>query len=147
MPAYDGHLELTRTNKRLRLLNEVAAEVGKVRVADNLPIWRDALSALTSLARLREFASECLGKVNLAYPDPPLSRQWPRCAGSALGRWTHSGWTAGASADTEETVRRYDRVGPVLTLENERLCAPMSAAPSSNMRHLHARGQDQQGVE
>ena len=98
MPTYDGRLELTWTNKHLRLLahedgsyewvspsdyrvaevrllNEVKAvgEVGKVRAADNLLIRGDALSALTSLARLPEFANEYLGKVRLAYLDPPFN--------------------------------------------------------------------------
>ncbi len=100
MPTYDGRLELTWTNKHLRLLahedgsyewvspsdyrvaevrllNEVAAvgEVGKVRAADNLLIRGDALNALTSLARLPEFANEYLGKVKLVYIDPPFNTQ------------------------------------------------------------------------
>ena len=74
MPTYDGRLELTWTNKHLRLLahedgsyewvspsdyrvaevrllNKAAAvgEVGKVRAGDNLLIRGDALNALTSL--------------------------------------------------------------------------------------------------
>jgi adenine-specific DNA-methyltransferase len=100
MPAYDGRLELTWTNKHLRLLaqedgsyewvspsdyrvaevrllNDVATvgEVGTVRAADNLLIRGDALNALTSLARLPEFAREYLGKVKLAYLDPPFNTQ------------------------------------------------------------------------
>ena len=100
MPAYDGRLELTWTNKHLRLLahedgsyewvspsdyrvaevrllHELATvgEVGKVRAADNLLIRGDALNALTSLARLPEFASEYQGKVKLAYLDPPFNTQ------------------------------------------------------------------------
>jgi adenine-specific DNA-methyltransferase len=98
--AYEGRLELTWTNKHLRLLaqedgsyewvspsdyrvaevrllHDVATvgEVGKVRATDNLLIRGDALNALTSLARLPEFASEYLGKVKLAYLDPPFNTQ------------------------------------------------------------------------
>ena len=100
MPAYDGRLELTWTNKHLRLLahedgsyewvspsdyrvaevrllTEVArvGEVGKERAADNLVIHGEALNALTSLGRLPEFASELLGKVKLVYIDPPFNTQ------------------------------------------------------------------------
>jgi adenine-specific DNA-methyltransferase len=98
--TYDGRLELTWTNKHQRLLAredgsyewvppsdyrvaEVrllhdAATVGEVetsRAADNLLICGDALHALTSLARLPEFAGHCLGKVKLAYLDPPFNTQ------------------------------------------------------------------------
>lgn len=77
MSQYEGRLELTWTNKRLRLLahedssyewvepsdyrvaevrllHDVAAvgTVGKYRPADNLLIRGDALHALTSLAKL-----------------------------------------------------------------------------------------------
>lgn len=87
MPKYEGRLELTWTNKdrrllahedgsyewvspsdcrvaELRLLHDVSTvgEVGKARAGDNLLIRGDALNALTSLARLPEFASEYLGK-------------------------------------------------------------------------------------
>ena len=100
MPTYDGRLELTWTNKHLRLLahedgsyewvsptdyrvaevrllNDVTAmgEVGRDRAADNLLIRGDALNALTSLAKLPEFAREYLGKVKLAYLDPPFNTQ------------------------------------------------------------------------
>jgi adenine-specific DNA-methyltransferase len=100
MPEYDGRLELTWTNKLLRLLahedgsyewlkpadyrvaevrllHDVTAvgEVGKKRAADNLLIRGDALNALTSLAKLPEFASEYLGKVKLVYIDPPFNTQ------------------------------------------------------------------------
>ena len=100
MPEYEGRLELTWTNKRLRLLAHEdgsyewvspsdyrVAEVrllhdvttignlGRVRAADNLLIQGDALNALTSLARLPEFASQYLGKVRLAYLDPPFNTQ------------------------------------------------------------------------
>jgi adenine-specific DNA-methyltransferase len=100
MDQYQGQLELTWTNKHLRLLahedgsyewvepsdyrvaevrlfHEVAVvgEVGDRRAADNLLIRGDALNALTSLARLPEFASEYLGKVKLAYLDPPFNTQ------------------------------------------------------------------------
>jgi DNA modification methylase len=98
MPEYQGRLELTWTNKHLRLLahedgsyewvppsdyrvSEVrllqdltsVGDVGAVRAADNLLIRGDALDALTSLARLPEFASEYLGKVKLCYIDPPFN--------------------------------------------------------------------------
>lgn len=47
--------------------------VGRRRAADNLLIVGDALHALTSLAKLPEFAAEYLGKVKLAYLDPPFN--------------------------------------------------------------------------
>lgn len=97
---YEGRLELTWTNKHLRLLahedesyewvnpgdyrvaevrllRDVASigEVSKTRAADNLLIGGDALNALTSLARLPEFARQYLGKVKLAYLDPPFNTQ------------------------------------------------------------------------
>lgn len=100
MSAYEGRLELTWTNKHLsllahedgsyewvspsdyrvaevRLLNDVAVvgTVGKLRAADNLLIRGDALNALTSLSRLPEFARQYLGKVRLAYIDPPFNTQ------------------------------------------------------------------------
>jgi len=100
VPGYVGRLELTWTNKHLRLLahedgsyewldradyrvaevrllHDVAAigSVGKRRAADNLLIRGDALHALTSLARLSEFASEYVGKVKLVYLDPPFNTQ------------------------------------------------------------------------
>src|SRR5665213_3401876 len=90
--APQGRLELSWTNKRLRLLahedgsyewvnpadyrvaevrllHDVAAvgEVRPKRAVNNLVIRGDALNALTSLARLPEFAREHLGKVKLAY--------------------------------------------------------------------------------
>ena len=96
----EGRLELTWTNKHLRLLahddgsyewvepsdyrvaevrllHEVAAvgAVGARRAADSLLIRGDALNALTSLARLPEFAQEYLGKVKLVYIDPPFNTQ------------------------------------------------------------------------
>jgi len=98
--TYAGRLELTWTNKPLRLLAHedgsyewvnpadyrvaevrllhditTVGEVGNKRAADNLLIRGDALNALTSLARLPEFASEYLGKVKLAYLDPPFNTQ------------------------------------------------------------------------
>jgi adenine-specific DNA-methyltransferase len=98
LPSYEGRLELTWTNKHLRLLahedgsyewldpsdyrvaevrllNDVDAvgEVGAQRAADNLLIRGDALHALTTLAKLPEFAREYLGKVKLAYLDPPFN--------------------------------------------------------------------------
>ena len=101
-PRYQGRLELTWTNKdqallwtedgtyrwlppsdyrvaEVRLLHD-AGEVGDVgpasrRAADNLLIRGDALNALTSLARIPEFQREYLGKVKLAYLDPPFNTQ------------------------------------------------------------------------
>lgn len=97
-----GKLELTWTNKHLRLLahddgsyewvqpaDYRVAEVrllddvgtigeigpGRDRAADNLLIRGDALNALRSLASLPEFAKEYLGKVKLAYLDPPFNTQ------------------------------------------------------------------------
>jgi adenine-specific DNA-methyltransferase len=100
VPTYDGRLELTWTNKHLRLLAHedgsyewvkpsdyrvaevrllhdvtTVGEVGKKRAADNLLIRGDALNALTSLAKLPEFATEYLGKVKLVYIDPPFNTQ------------------------------------------------------------------------
>jgi adenine-specific DNA-methyltransferase len=100
MSTYDGRLELTWTNKHLRLLAHedgsyewvppsdyrvaevrlfhditTVGDVGKSRAADNLLIRGDALNALTSLARLPEFANEYLGKVKLVYIDPPFNTQ------------------------------------------------------------------------
>src|SRR5579875_1468543 len=100
MPEYEGRLELTWTTKDKRLLAhedgsyewfppsdyrvaevrllhdvETVGEVAKVRATDNLLIRGDALNALTSLARLPEFSKEYLGKVKLAYLDPPFNTQ------------------------------------------------------------------------
>lgn len=99
---YEGALELTWTNKHLRLLahddgtyewvppaDYRVAEVrlldtagtvgdaqgGRRRAADNLLIRGDALNALNSLAELPEFADELVGKVKLAYMDPPFNTQ------------------------------------------------------------------------
>lgn len=99
---YEGRLELTWTNKHLRLLAhedgsyewvppsdyrvaEVrllhdAGTIGQVhstrdRAKDNLLIRGDALNALTSLIELPEFAREYVGKVKLAYLDPPFNTQ------------------------------------------------------------------------
>lgn len=100
MTSYSGQLELTWTNKLLRLLahkdgsyewvspadyrvaevrlltdshalGEVHAR--KERAKDNLLIRGDALNALTSLIELPEFAREYLGKVKLVYIDPPFN--------------------------------------------------------------------------
>jgi adenine-specific DNA-methyltransferase len=98
--GYEGRLELTWTNKHLRLLAhedgsyewlapsdyrvaEVrllhdVASVGVTssrRAVDNLLIRGDALHALTSLTRLPEFARDYVGKVKLAYLDPPFNTQ------------------------------------------------------------------------
>lgn len=102
MTEYEGRLELTWTNKALRLLAyedgsyqwvppsdyrvaEVrllhdAGTVGEVhpdrdRAKDNLLIRGDALNALTSLIELPESAQEYVGKVKLAYLDPPFNTQ------------------------------------------------------------------------
>lgn len=99
---HEGRLELTWTNKDKRLLAyedgsyvwvppsdyrvaevrllDDAGTVGEVgapgrRAADNLLIRGDALNALTSLTRLPEFAREYVGKVKLAYLDPPFNTQ------------------------------------------------------------------------
>ena len=95
-----GRLELTWTNKHLRLLSKLGGgyewttpgdyrtsevrllhdveSVGEVhgkaeRARDNLLIRGDALHALTALASLPEFSKEYLGKVKLAYLDPPFN--------------------------------------------------------------------------
>lgn len=102
MPDYHGRLELTWTNKDLRLLAhedgryewvppadyrvaEVrllnnAGTVGEVgqehkRAGNNLLIRGDALNALSSLVGLPEFEQEYVGKVRLAYLDPPFNTQ------------------------------------------------------------------------
>lgn len=99
---YSGTLELSWTNKHLRLLAEEdgayqwvppsdyrvaevrlldeAGTVGQTRARgerakDNLLIRGDALNALTSLGELPEFADELVGKVRLAYLDPPFNTQ------------------------------------------------------------------------
>ena len=100
--AHSGQLELTWTNKPFRLLADedgsyewvpaadyrvaevrlldTAAEVGETsperqRAKGNLLIRGDALNALTALAELPEFARELVGKVKLAYLDPPFNTQ------------------------------------------------------------------------
>jgi adenine-specific DNA-methyltransferase len=102
LTRYEGRLELTWTNKALRLLAredgsyewvppadyrvaEVrllhnAGTIGQVvadrnRARDNLLIRGDALNALTSLVELPEFEREYSGKVKLAYLDPPFNTQ------------------------------------------------------------------------
>jgi len=99
---YSGTLELSWTNKHLRLLAEEdgayqwvppsdyrvaevrlldeAGTVGQTRARgerakDNLLIRGDALNALTSLGELPEFADQLVGKVRLAYLDPPFNTQ------------------------------------------------------------------------
>jgi adenine-specific DNA-methyltransferase len=100
---YEGRLELTWTNKHQRLLaNEDgsyewlppadyriaevrlmhdATTVGETkggprsRGKDNLLVRGDALSGLTSLRRLPEFAREYASKVQLIYIDPPFNTQ------------------------------------------------------------------------
>ena len=98
----EGRLELTWTNKHLRLLADEdgryqwvepsdyrvaevrllhdAGTVGKVapdsdRARDSLLIRGDALAGLHALAELPEFAEEYVGKVRLAYLDPPFNTQ------------------------------------------------------------------------
>jgi len=100
MPEYEGRLELTWTNKdrrllahedgayewvpssdyrvaEVRLMHDVTTvgHVGRTRAADNLLIRGDALNALTSLARLPEFATKYLGAVKVCYIDPPFNTQ------------------------------------------------------------------------
>lgn len=100
MGLYEGRLELTWTNKAMRLLaqedgsyqwvppadyrvSEVrllhdvtgGGELGEKRASDNLMIRGDALNALTSLTQLPEFASEYVGRVKLVYLDPPFNTQ------------------------------------------------------------------------
>jgi len=99
---HSGRLELTWTNKHLRLLADQEGgytwvppadyrvaevrllhdleEVGETRAQrsrakDNLLIVGDALNALTSLCELPELAHEYVGKVKLAYLDPPFNTQ------------------------------------------------------------------------
>ena len=100
LPKYEGRLELTWTNKadrllahedgsyewvspsdyrvaEVRLLHD-AGTVGDVhtdrgRAKDNLLIRGDALNALLALTRLPEFEREYVGKVKLAYLDPPFN--------------------------------------------------------------------------
>lgn len=101
-PEHSGRLELTWTNKHLRLLaNEQGGytwvspsdyrvaevrllhddlEIGETRgirsrAQHNLLIRGDALNALTSLCELPEFAREYVGKVKLVYLDPPFNTQ------------------------------------------------------------------------
>lgn len=99
-PTYEGRLELTWTNKHLRLLAHddgsyewippsdyrvaevrLLHDVGTVgalaprRSSDNLLIRGDALNALTSIESLPEFSREYVGKVKLAYLDPPFNTQ------------------------------------------------------------------------
>lgn len=100
MPSYEGRLELTWTNKHKRLLAhddgsyewldpadyrvsevrllhdvEAVGAVSSARAKDNLLIRGDALHALTSLTKLPEFSREYLGKVRLAYIDPPFNTE------------------------------------------------------------------------
>src|SRR5205085_870936 len=100
MTEYEGRLELTWTNKHLRLLAHEdgsyewvqpedyrVAEVRLLqtlgivgtarsedkRAQDNLLIRGDALHALTSLNLLPEFSRALSGKIRLAYLDPPFN--------------------------------------------------------------------------
>ena len=56
------------------------------RAQDNLLIQGDALNALTSLIELPEFAREYVGKVRLAYLDPPFNTQQASC--TTTTRWS-----------------------------------------------------------
>ena len=96
-----GRLELTWTNKHLRLLADddgshqwvppsdwrvsevrLIEDVGSHgelrstrRAANNLLIEGDALNALTSLSSIPEFSREYAGKIKLCYIDPPFNTQ------------------------------------------------------------------------
>ena len=99
---YQGRLELTWTNKHLRLLGHEngsyewvpasdyrvaetrllldAGTTGEThsdrsRAKDNLLIRGDALHALSSLTGIPEFQRELVGKVKLVYIDPPFNTQ------------------------------------------------------------------------
>lgn len=99
-PKPEGRLELTWTNKHLRLIDDLdgsyewvvpsdwrvaevrllddIATVGDVqaddrRALDNLLIEGDALAALRALTKLAEFAKHYVGQVKLAYIDPPFN--------------------------------------------------------------------------
>jgi adenine-specific DNA-methyltransferase len=93
---YHGRLELTWTNKDLRLLAHEdgsyawvppsdyrVAEVRLLQPADsagdgdpgNLLIRGDALSALHALAQIPGYAERYVGQVKLAYLDPPFNTQ------------------------------------------------------------------------
>ena len=98
-PQPTGRLELTWTNKHLRLLSHedgsyqwvdpsdhrvaevrLLREAARVRGPEekagrNLLVRGDALHALQSLSRLPEYASEFVGKVRLVYIDPPFNTQ------------------------------------------------------------------------
>lgn len=98
--APKGRLELTWTNKPLRLLAHedgsyewvnpsdyrvaevrllhdvtTVGAVRNVRAGNNLLIRGDALNALASLTRIPEYARQVVGKVKLAYIDPPFNTQ------------------------------------------------------------------------
>jgi adenine-specific DNA-methyltransferase len=101
--SYEGRLELTWTNKSLRLLADddghyewvpssdyrvaevrlvddqiSVGDVGRDRARDNLLIHGDALNTLRAIARLPEFAREYLGQIKLSYLDPPFhSAEFP----------------------------------------------------------------------
>lgn len=94
----------------VRLQHDVASvgTVGKRRAADNLLIRGDALHALTSLARLPEFAREYLGEVKLAY-DPPFN------TGQAFTHYDdaleHSVWLTMISSAPARPLRSLTRWG------------------------------------
>ena len=132
-PKHSGRLELTWTNKRLRLLanrnegyewvpphdyrvSEVrllrdAALVGRTRSSDsrssgNLLIRGDALNALVSLSELPEFASEYVGRVRLAYIDPPFTPD-PAIRGVS------GGWFGGSTPTGPKRDARVGGSGPM----------------------------------
>lgn len=75
----DGSYEWTAPRDHrvaeVRLLHDagVVGDVDAVRARDNLLIRGDALHALTALSRLPEFVPNVVGKVKLAYIDPPFN--------------------------------------------------------------------------
>jgi adenine-specific DNA-methyltransferase len=95
--SYHGRLELTWTNKdecllaredgsyewvartdyrvaEVRLLRTAGA-VGAIGGHENLLIRGDALSALTALQQIPDYADHYVGRVQLAYLDPPFNTQ------------------------------------------------------------------------
>lgn len=95
---FTGRLELTWTNKEqcllahsdgryewvprsdyrvaeVRLLREAASVGDPAPAASNLLIRGDALSALTALCELPDYADNYTGRVKLAYLDPPFNTQ------------------------------------------------------------------------
>lgn len=69
--AGDYRVAEVRLLHNVTTVGEVAAE--KARAKDNLLIRGDALHALTSLSSIPEFRDEYVGKIKLAYIDPPFN--------------------------------------------------------------------------